>query len=344
MRSVVRLTLVAVAALACLQGCQNPGAASLPPTQHASDYYVEGQLALDREDYDAALAELKKAIAADPSLSVAHAAIGDIYRKQGKLEDSATAYEQAVTTDPYAFGPQYNLGVVYQMLSDAANDAKAGAEYVQKAVDTYVKALALQPDDFDTNLNLCACYFQQGKYDEAETYCRTAIKADPKNPFGPFNLAMIYKQMDRPYDAIWAFKDSLELDINQPKLLVELGNVYMKLDRLKDAQKAFELASQQDPESGEASEQMGQVYYYQKRHDDAVKAYEKAVKLNPKSSSAYRGLGIVYMTQFITQPGEPKLREKGLEAWNLSLEYNSNQEDLVKLVRKYTPALSKPSL
>ncbi len=330
--------------LAWVAGCQKPEASPLVPAHQASSYYVEGQLAMDRQDYDAALAELRKAIAADPSLSVAHAAIGDIYRKQGKLEEAASAYEQAVTTDPSSFRPQYNLGVVYQALADAAKDAQAGAEYIQKAIDTYVKALEIQPGDFDANLNLCSCYFQEGKYDLAEKYCKGAIQADPKNPGGPFNLGVIYKQMDRPYDAIRAFKDSLELDINQPRLLVELGNVYMKLDRLKDAQKAFELATQQDAENADAWEQMGQVYYHQQRYDEAVKAYEKAITLNPKSSSAYRGLGVVYMTQFINQPGEPGLREKGLEAWNLSLEYNSNQEDLVKLVRKYTPTLSKPSL
>src|ERR1035437_9667514 len=122
--------LFAACGLAVVSGCQQ---APPPPNpvQVATNHYVEGQLAMDRNDYDAALAELHKAIQVDPSLSVAHAAIGDVYRKQGNFKEAASAYHQPVSTDPFAFRPQYNLGVVYQVLANAADNAKVAAEYVQ---------------------------------------------------------------------------------------------------------------------------------------------------------------------------------------------------------------------
>ena len=324
-----------------LCGCGQPATNN---AQLATDHFVEGQLALDSNDYDAALAELRKAIQADPSLSVAHAAIGDIYRKQGHLDQAAEAYQQAVQTNPYAFRPRYNLGMVYQSMGEMAKDAAGAAESIKKAIDAYLAALSLEPKDFDANVNLAACYFDQGQYDLAEKYAKAAIAIDPNSALAKYNLGLIYEAANRPYEAIRSFKDSLELDVHQPKLLLALGRVYIKLNRLRDAQKVFELAAKDAPESAEAWEQVGLAAYYEKKYDEAGAAYKKSTEIDATRASAFRGLGVVCMTQFVESPPRTELRDQALDAWNRSLELDSNQPELAQLVKKYTPALTKPAL
>ena len=155
---------------------------------------------------------------------------------------------------------------------------------------------------------------------------------------------MIYEAANRPYEAVRSFKDSLELDVRQPKLLLALGRVYIKLNRLRDAQKVFELATKDAPESAEAWEQVGLASYYEKKYDQAEAGYKKSAEIDATRASAFRGLGVVYMTQFVESPQRTELRDQGLDAWNRSLELDSNQPELAQLVKKYTPALTKPAL
>jgi tetratricopeptide (TPR) repeat protein len=310
----------------------------------AIDHYVAGKLALERQEYEKALAELAQAVEKDPTLSSAHAAIADIYRKQGNYEFAASAYEQACQTNPYEFLSHYNLGVVYQLLSSAAKTTEATGEYLAKAVRVYLRAVTLKPGDFDANLNLAACYFQEGKYEQAEHYCKTAISLEPRNAFAYSNLGIIYDAQNRPYEAIRAYKDSLELDVHQPKLLLNLGATYHRLGWYKDAVNAFKLAAREDPLSAYPWEQMGSCYFTQRKWDEALGAYQAALQLDRRSPQAYRGLGVVHMAQYLGDRSNTELRDKGLEAWRRSLELDARQPDLVRLLHKYTPTTTAPEL
>ena len=81
-----------------------------------------------------------------------------------------------------------------------------------------------------------------------------------------------------------------------------------------------------------------------KQFDRALEAYEKAIGLDGNIASAHRGVGIVYMTRYVMDGGDPALRDKALEAWNASLEIKPDQENLKRLVEKYTPKLEAPPL
>jgi protein O-GlcNAc transferase len=335
----IAILLVAAGALAG-PGCQLEQVSR----QQAINHFVRGQLLADEGDVEAALKELAEAVKADPDLSVAHCAIGDIHRKRGEHDLARRSYEDACQANPYAFRPHYNLGVVYQYLAEAARVLQRSEEYLRQAVAVYLRASVLDPDDFDTNLNLSACYFSLGKNALAEKYCKAAIALDPDRPEAYSNLGIIYDTQGRAYQAIKAYKDSLELDVHQPKLLMNLGAAYMGQARLAPALKAFEAAAEEDPNSPAVWEQLGTCHYHRKELDKAIAAYQKAVSLDNDSAAAHRGIGVVYMTQYITNRKQIELRDKALAAWHLSLELKPDQEDIVRLVRKYTPKLAGPEL
>jgi len=335
----IAIWLAAAAGLATA-GCQLEEASR----QQAVDHFVRGQLLADGGDTEAALKELAEAIKSDPDLSVAHSAIGDIHRKRGDYQLARQSYQTACQVNPYSFRPHYNLGVVYQVLADAAETIERGREYLREAVGTYLRATLLDPEDFETNLNLSACYFSLGKTALAEKHCKAAIALKPDNPQAHSNLGIIYDSQGRTYQAIKAYKDSLELDVHQPKLLMNLGAAYLGQGRLGSALKAFELATREDPNSAAVWEQLATCHYHRKELDLALKAYRKATSLDPRNAAAHRGIGVVYMTRFVTDRKKVELRDKALAAWHVSLELKPNQEDIVRLVRKYTPKVTGPDL
>jgi len=203
----------------------------------------------------------------------------------------------------------------------------------------------LEPEDFDANVNLSACYFQLGKYRLAEQYCKAAIKIFPGSARAYSNLGIIYDSQNLLYPAIRAYKTSLELDPNQPKLLLNLGSTYVRQKRYKAALNAFELATQHTGEDPDPWIQVGLCHYHTRNYGKAITAYSKALTLSGASHAAHRGLGVVYMTQFVRGgKKDAVLRDRGLEAWHRSLEIQPNQEDLRQLIRTYSPPESTAQL
>jgi len=354
MKSISRTGFPAVLTLAAMlaSGCNfsglglglGTGASKEQKTAVAIDHYAKGRVLADSGDTDAALAELLKAIRSDPELSAAHSAIGDIHRKRGSHHLAVGAYKEACRTNPYAFRPHYNLGITYQTLAAAAEAVGDYTNYLKQAVNIYLRAVIIRADDFDANLNLSACYFQLGKYDLAEEYCNAAILADPKSPQAHSNLGIIYDSQNLLYKAVKAYKDSLELDTNQPKILLNLGSTYMRQGMCKAALSPFRLAIKQDPNDPAGFRQVGQCYYRLKQYDKAVKAYEQALSIDAKDATALRGLGTVRITQFVLDRDKNELRDQGLADWRKSLEIDPDQDDLIALLKKYTPDDETPDL
>ena len=300
----IALVLTALAALA-IAGCP----LSNGVRQQAIDHFVQGQLLADKGEVDAALKELAEAVQADPNLSVAHSAIGDIHRKRGDWHLARESYESACRVNPYSFRPHYNLGVVYQALADTAKTLEAGQDYLRDAVAVYLRAAVLDGEDFEANLNLSACYFSLGKNSLAEKYCKAAIALKPDSPHAYSNLGIIYDSQGRIYQAIKAYKDSLELDVHQPELMMNLAAAYMGQGRMGPALKAFEMATREAPDSAATWEQLGTCHYHRKELTEALKAYTKAVSLDADSA-----------------------------------EIQPDQEKIVRLVQKYTPKKTGPDL
>lgn len=329
-------------AAAVLAGCK---AAPQPQVEVAAiDSYVKGQNLADAGQLDEALAELARAIAVDPSLSMAHAAMGDIYRKQGSYDLAARAYDRACQANPYNFRNHYNLGVIRQMLAEAADSIEEATRQLALAVEVYLRAVTLRPTDFDANLNLGVCYIQIGKLDLAEQYCRKAVEIDPEHPYAYTNLGAVYDRQGKLYEAISAYRKSLEFDSRQPRVLVNLGSTYLKQGRVRPAIHAFELAVEMDPKFSTPQERLGYCYYAQGEYDKAAEYYQTAMGLEPRFADAHTGLGIVYMTQYLLDKNRVELRDKALAEWNRSLEINPQQVKLADLVRKYSPPIQSPQL
>jgi len=337
-RPSVLLILFLVAALV------SPGCEYFMPRRSGIKHYVRGELLAEQGDLDAALAELAKAIKLNPSLAIAHAATGDIYRHRGDYQRARDSYQEACRANPYAFKPQYNLALTYQKLATAAKSVGRSQEYLAKAIQAYIRAAVLEPDDFDTDINLSACYFQVGKYELAEQYGKAAVALKPDDAHAHGNLGIIYDSQNRLFDAIRQYKAALEIDTHQPKLLFNLASTYMRQNRLKQAIKAFEMAAKLDATDAAPWEQIGACRYRMGDYPAAETAFRKALKLNADSAGAHRGLGVTLMTKYLLDRKDAASRDEALSQWYSSLELDPAQPDLRKFVAKYAPRYDGPKL
>ncbi|MCW3097631.1 MAG: Tetratricopeptide 2 repeat-containing protein [Chthonomonadaceae bacterium] len=94
-----------------------------------------GLTALQSGDINGAIAQLERAIAADPTDYQAHQYLGAAYGQAGRQMEAVTTLTQAVTLQPSNAQARYNLAVAYE-----------SAGYKEQALVAAQQALQLQPD------------------------------------------------------------------------------------------------------------------------------------------------------------------------------------------------------
>ena len=160
----------------------------------------------------------------------------------------------------------------------------------EKAMEAYVDARKVNPNDVSLILNQANLYFKQGDKDKFKSLMNEAIEVDPQNPDLHYNIGVISMEQNDYEAARAAYSKCIEIDpsyinahlnlstsyINEGNLLVEQMNAIRgnsakdiaKYDSLK-AQKealfkkgadALEAAYKTNPENKELLEQLKNIY------------------------------------------------------------------------------------
>lgn len=335
-------TLAALVAAALSGGCGVMTREQLD--QEAVRHYVQAKLLMEAGDLESALAELVRTIEANPDLAVAHAAMGDIYRKKNDYLMAADAYECAVVANRFSFRNHYNCGFLHQVIADASKSLAEAESHLRRAVVLYLRAVMLKGDDYDATLNLGVCYFRLGEYEQAERHSKKARDLDDRRAHAYTNLGAIYDCQGKYYNAISMYRQSLERDGDQSAVLMNLAGVYVRQKKLKSAIRNYELAGEKSPDSAPPLERLAYCHFFMKQYGKAIEYYDAALIKDPKFADARRGLGVVYMTQYLMDRKNTDLRDRALVEWEASLEIDPNQPNLVKLVEKYAPQYVAPRL
>jgi superkiller protein 3 len=317
-----------------------------PDTDEAVQHYVQAKLHNQQGETNAALASLRRAISADPRLAIAHETMGDIHRRRQAYQLAARNYEQAVRINPYGFRNHYNLGVTYTFLADAAQSVQQAKQYIRKAVGVYLRAITIDKDDYDANLNLSACYYRLDRHEQAEYYCRQALRIQPDSASAYSNLGTIYDAQGRPFKAISAYKHALERDPNIPRLRLNLGQTYLRQGTKRSLTAAAELfaeSAQRNPADATPRELLALAKFHLGELDESLAAYETALDLNKNSAPAWRGLGTVLMRKYL-KTKDTELRDRAIDAWQQSLEIDDRQPRLRKLLREFSPRIEGPAI
>jgi tetratricopeptide (TPR) repeat protein len=297
--------------------------------EKAVDHYVNAlslhEAALDED----AILELQAAVKWDHEFSLAYSMMGDLYREKEQYDDAANAYETACQIDPWAFSDHLNLGQVYQIL-----------ERFIEAIDILKRACQLQPESAEANYTLGVCYFETEKYEEAARFCQKAADLAPDDSKILSSLGDIYQKSEDPYKAITAYKQALEVDPSQMDVMIRLGTTYISMKRYGPAKLILEKAVAAGPDKPEPYIALGYCLLSQKDLPKALEAYQKATEIDASSYKALNGMGVSSMMLYIGGKKEDKqLAQQALNHWHKSLEVNSDQPKIKKLIDRYTPEL-----
>jgi tetratricopeptide (TPR) repeat protein len=214
-------------------------------------------------------------LAKNPDSWMAHNNLGLIFKSEGKLDQAAHQYEQAILLKPGFAQGHYNLGIalfkqghtdeaiteIQQAIRLEPCDSRAyynyaialgGTGHTDEAVKQYEEAIRLDPDYVDAHINLGIMLSQQGKIDEALAQFTEAARLAPDDAEAHNNLGAVLRAKGRLNEAIGQFQEAIRLNPSHDLAHANLGLVLLKQGRTDEALQQFQAALQLNPENAEA--------------------------------------------------------------------------------------------
>ncbi len=310
-------------------GCQNTAVTSAKVYMQQNNYdkaIEQCQIAIDQNPKDAeAYFVLGKAYGAkamysemkdafDKSLSISNLRAADInalkdrywreifnsgvsnYRRD-QLDKAIEKFSLAIKIIPDSTSAYKNLGITYSQMGDDS-----------LAVETYLAAMKIAPQDLKLKTILGALYYKNAKYKEAiEIFQQVVEKADPNSKEyvdAMINMAFSYDFLGESEKAKETYLSALSKAPNNKDIVFNLGRLNFMQKNYEDAIENFKKVLELDPEDFESYLNIGNAYLQLEKFEDAIPFYQKAVELKPDNANAWNNLGVAYVRAGETEKGK----------------------------------------
>jgi Tfp pilus assembly protein PilF len=157
--------------------------------------------------------------------------------QQGKYEEAAKLYEDAIAKNPEDPTYYYNLGTTYMWMNKP-----------DQAIETFKKMIELKPDSFGAFKNLGQLYAEKKNYEEARNYYSKAAEISSEDPEVFYSLGICYWNMQDYTNALEAFKKAIKSKEDYADAHYQLGLTYLNQNKLDEALPAFEKFVQLAPD------------------------------------------------------------------------------------------------
>lgn len=182
----------------------------------------------EREDYELAIEKLKRAIAINPKLAIAHSALALVYSTMGAGNEAARHYKASVKHAPNDPIILNNYGTFLCQQGD-----------YKKAVEFYQRTLAnpfyKTPETVHENAGVCL--MKDDLFEQAEKHFRAALNVNPEMTVSLYNMAIISAGQDQPLKARAFIQRLSRLEALDKRLLSVAYQVERKLGNQDEANK-----------------------------------------------------------------------------------------------------------
>jgi tetratricopeptide (TPR) repeat protein len=296
----------------------------------ADKYFKDGKNAIQFNQFDKALADLKRSMEYFPyeGGTITHYGITLLNVAQSApAQDKAAWFGKALdafkfgnVVDPYNADNFYIMGKVYISLYqfngppaldsalDCSNKAIAIDPYYAEAYHNrgviyeargqldlaaaeYERAFMIYPDLGIAERQLFVVYSRMGNPDIALQKLNIANERYPNNMFILENIGVAYSELGRNAEAINFFGEMVRLDPNNVAAKVNLAMAYIRAGDLKNAKSHLLDAYVKDPTNVSVHNNLGMIYYREGNGPKAIEEFQQVLMLDPQNEYAKQMLG-----------------------------------------------------
>ncbi|MBF0560981.1 MAG: tetratricopeptide repeat protein [Alphaproteobacteria bacterium] len=180
-------------------------------------------------------------------------------------------------------------GTAAKILTAAIAHHHAGR--LEKAVEGYEQALALEPNLPDALNNLGVAYLAQGRLGDAIARYEQALHLRPDYPDALNNLGLALVGQSNTSGAIARYEQAIRVKPDYAEAFNNLGAALHEQGKLDDAILRYEQALRIRPDYREAINNLGLALTEQGRFDGAIVRYEQSLRLRPDDPDTLYNLG-----------------------------------------------------
>ena len=166
----------------------------------AAAHVDRGVALIGRGKLDEAATAFQQAIRLWPGQANAHNNLGNVYHYQGKYAEALAQFRQAVELDPTLPEPKCNLGNVLMVKG-----------LIDEAIVCYRQALQLRPDYLEAHCNLGNALRSQGKIEEAVVHLQRALAIKPDFAEAHTSLAIAQQDQGNALQSVAHFQEASRL-------------------------------------------------------------------------------------------------------------------------------------
>jgi len=162
--------------------------------------------------------------------------LADVLASTGRTQESLSVLEEAHRLPPAAgldaATERQQQGVIYQRIGDI----QSALTNLVAAVDSYRRALELDPMSAGARIKLGKAFFSQGRLDDAQAELEHAIRETPDDAEGHLSLSEAQLAAGNWERAAAAAERAIELNVSDSRALYLLGTALVRMDRREEGQ------------------------------------------------------------------------------------------------------------
>jgi len=217
--------------------------------------------------------------------------------KQNKPEEAIKKFSLAIELLPNKTEAYKNLAYAYSQVNDDSS-----------AIQTYLKAIKIDPNDLELKDFLGLFYYRAKQYDKAIEVLKEVIaKADPKSKVykdAIYNLAYSYDLTGQSDKALETYRSALKAAPGDKDLLFNMGRLYFIQKNYDKAIEKFQEVIKIDSTDFDAHLNIGNAYLQLNKFKEAIPYFEKATQFKPDNATAWNNLGVAYVRAGFPKKGK----------------------------------------
>jgi len=209
--------------------------------------------------------------------------LGIQYMQEGKYEDAAKAFSEAIEENPKESIYYVNFGNLLSAVGET-----------EKALKFYDKAIELDEKIAAAYYGAGTVYYNQGNYKQAKEKFELSVKNGLDNGDTYFMLGMTYLQIEQPRLALPYFQRAVEVAEEDVEARFQFALCLASLSMIDEAIKQFLIVTEKDPEHADAYYNLGVAYAgYKEDAKKALEMFDQALTIQPDHLLAGNGKKIV---------------------------------------------------
>lgn len=275
----------------------------LPVLLKADAYFAKG-------DIESAFACYNAAIDKMPGFAALYCALGDAYRKAGKLDEAIVEYKMSLWIDSINHPAYSGLVQAYEELGDYDN-----------AIIYYDKYIQIHPNNAVLHSNIANLYFMKGEAETAVSHYQAAITINPKPDWTSIvaqTLGYIEQNVIKNTDcAIANYQLANALSPKEIDVYISLGSAFYDNEDYKNALIVYRRALELEPNNSKIHCNLGYLYWGMGDLDEAIKEYKLSIKYDKFYDIAHNNLGVIYLDDLVQL-------QNAIDCFNNAIECNPN--------------------